>query len=305
MPRLTNARIYVGAKRVLVVDLDLETAGDLRDAFGREGCELRHASSCSEAIALAESWDPCLILLDVSVSELAGLGFVDRFRAHSSAAIIVLSAREGESKTAPGFDHGADDFLHKPFKLDELLACARSALRIRSAKQPSARAHALGSLTIDEGIGAVEWRGQPVHCSPKELLTLQCLANANGRVLSNHELINRVWGPGSPQRAYHLRVFIGRLRAKIEERSPNSETPSDRARLGAPFGAGLTCQRGAVGAGSSPEAELAFSHPLACRFDVSSSARRHPPIPKVSTSAKMPARSISPSFRATAYITAF
>jgi two-component system, OmpR family, KDP operon response regulator KdpE len=215
--RLTSARIYVGAKRVLVVDLDLETAGDLRDAFGREGCELRHASSCSEAIALAESWDPCLILLDVSVSELAGPGFVDRFRAHSSAAIIVLSAREGESETARGFDHGADDFLHKPFKLDELLACARSALRIRSAKQPSARAHALGSLTIDEVIGAVEWRGQPVRCSPKELLTLQCLANANGRVLSNHELINRVWGPGSPQRAYHLRVFIGRLRAKIEE----------------------------------------------------------------------------------------
>jgi two-component system, OmpR family, KDP operon response regulator KdpE len=215
--RLTSARIYVGAKRVLVVDLNLETAGHLRDAFGREGCELRHASSCSEAIALAESWDPCLILLDVSVSELAGLGFVDRFRAHSSAAIIVLSARESESETAPGFDHGADDFLHKPFKLDELLACARSALRIRSAKQSSARAHALGSLTIDEVIGAVELRGQPVRCSPKELLTLQCLANANGRVLSNHELINRVWGPGSPQRAYHLRVFIGRLRAKIEE----------------------------------------------------------------------------------------
>ena len=77
--RLTSARIYVGAKRVLVVDLDLETPGHLRDAFGREGCELRHASSCSEAIALAESRDPCLILLDVSVSELAGLGFVDRF----------------------------------------------------------------------------------------------------------------------------------------------------------------------------------------------------------------------------------
>jgi two-component system, OmpR family, KDP operon response regulator KdpE len=214
--RLTSA-IHVEAKRVLVVDLDLETAGDLRDAFGREGYELRHSTSGSEAIALVKSWDPCLILLDVSVSQLAGLGLVERFRAYSRAAIIVLSAREGEIETAPAFDHLADDCLQKPFKLDEILACARSALRIRSAKQPSARVLALGSLAIDDVIGTVTRRGQPVSCSPKELQTLRCLASANGRIVSNYELINSVWGPGSPERAYYLRVFIGRLRAKIED----------------------------------------------------------------------------------------
>ena len=215
--KLTGAAIYAEAKRVLVVNLDLKTAGDLRGAFGREGCELRHVNSGPEAIALAKSWDPCLILLDVSVSELAGLGLVERFRVHSRAAIIALLARERESDTAPGFDHGADDFLYKPFKLDELLARTRSALRVRSADQPSARVHVLGSLRIDDVIGAVTWRGQPVSCSPKELQTLKFLAKANGRVVSSHELINGVWGPGSPQRMYYLRVFIGRLRAKIED----------------------------------------------------------------------------------------
>ncbi|MFY9655161.1 MAG: response regulator transcription factor [Methylocystis sp.] len=211
------------SKKVLIVDADLESARRLRDAFVAEAYEAAHTTSGGEAIVLAISWQPSLILLDVGVQDIEGLEVIRILRKHSHVAIIALSSRDEESEKIGALDRGANDFVCKPLRLGELLARARAALRYRAPSEPVTLVYQVGHLTIDAATRTVTLRGQALRFTSKEFEVLHILASANGRVVGQRQLIELVWGAASADSIQYLRVFIGRLRAKIEDDPANPQ----------------------------------------------------------------------------------
>jgi two-component system KDP operon response regulator KdpE len=184
-----NAR--VDGKRVLIVDAEQASVKLLRDALIAEGYEIAQTNSGGEAIRV--------------------------LRKHSPVAIIALSARDHESEKIATLDLGANDFICKPIKIGELLARARAALRTRVSFEQVTLVYQAGHLTIDAATRTVTLRGQTLRFTSKEFEVLHILASANGRVVTQRQLIELVWGPASADSVQYLRVFIGRLRRKIED----------------------------------------------------------------------------------------
>jgi two-component system, OmpR family, KDP operon response regulator KdpE len=218
---LTGAKVRSQAKKVLVADSDLGSAQELSDAFLAEGYEIAQTDSGSEAIVLTISWQPALVLLDLNMPDIDVLEVIRILRRHSNVAIIAMSARDQEAEKIAAFDRGANDFVCKPPKLGELLARARSILRTRVANEPVTLVYQVGDLTIDTATRTIMRRGQTLKFTSKEFQVLHVLASANGRVVSQRQLIELVWGASSADSVQYLRVFIGRLRAKIEDDPAN------------------------------------------------------------------------------------
>ncbi|HMK90448.1 MAG TPA: response regulator transcription factor [Methylocystis sp.] len=218
-----NSKTRGEARRVLIVDTDQASAALLKSGFVAEGFEIAHTVSGGEAIVLAVSWQPTLVLLDVSLPDIDGLEVIRVLRKHSTVAIIALSARDHETEKIAALDRGANDFVCKPIKLGELLARARAALRTRVNVEPVTLVYQVGHLTIDAATRTVTLRGQTLRFTTKEFEVLHILASANGRVVTQRQLIELVWGAASADSVQYLRVFIGRLRAKIEDDPANPQ----------------------------------------------------------------------------------
>jgi len=206
------------AKRILLAE-DEEA---LRDFISRNlrarNFEVFEASNGLEALAIWEREDPHLLILDIMMPRMDGLTVCQRVRERSTSPIIVLTALDSESDKVTALDMGADDYLTKPFGVEELLARVRAVLRRAQpdATPVSTGVKRFGEIEVDLAGHLVRLRGAEVRLSPTEFALLQQLALNPGKVLTHRALLQSVWGPEYGGEAEYLRVYINRLRHKLE-----------------------------------------------------------------------------------------
>ncbi len=207
------------AKRILLAEDEVA----LRDFVSRNlrarGFEVLEASNGLEAVALWERENPHLLILDVMMPRMDGLEVCRRVREHSAVPIIVLTALDSESDKVSALDLGADDYLTKPFGVEELLARVRAVLRRTQweAMPPTGGGiKQFGDLEVDLTGHIVRLRGEEVRLSPIEFALLEQLITNAGKVLTHRILLQRIWGPEYGGEAEYLRVYINRLRHKLE-----------------------------------------------------------------------------------------
>jgi two-component system KDP operon response regulator KdpE len=202
---------------VLVVEDELQMRRFLRASLASHGFEVVEAATAAEALALVTSRSPEVILLDLGLPDQDGVAFARGVREWSRVPIIVISARGREADKVEVLDAGADDYLTKPFGVDELLARIRVALRhTREAAGAPASVIEIGALRIDFGRREVTRDGRAVHLTPIEYRLLSLLAQNAGKVLTQSHLLKEVWGPGRADQAHYLRVYMAQLRRKLE-----------------------------------------------------------------------------------------
>lgn len=219
--------------QILVVDDEAAILLGLKRQLTARGYQVRTASGGETALAEIESNTPDLLILDLMMPDLDGLQVTQqiRNRLHLDLPIIVLSARDEESQKVEALDLGADDYLTKPFGLDELLARVRVALRhkqkqeqpiVTASGQPALRVIGDAFLSIDLDKHQVWREGQEVKLTPKQYELLKYLAQNIGRLITHRMLLRNVWGTEYGNENQYLHVFIGQLRQKIE---PNPARP--------------------------------------------------------------------------------
>jgi two-component system KDP operon response regulator KdpE len=222
-------------KRILCVEDDPQMRTFLLAQLKARGFYPQAVRDGAQAIEIAAIFQPQLVLLDLSLPTLDGLGFLRRLREWSSAPVIVLSAHDEEPVKVRALDLGADDYLTKPFSLNELLARVRVALRrseeterLRNSltgttgQRPSYRCGGDEGLLVDFARRQVYANGQEVHLTPTEYDLLCELTRNAGKVLTHRELLQRVWGPEYSAENTYLRTFVRHLRRKLE---PDSARP--------------------------------------------------------------------------------
>ena len=204
--------------RILIVDDEPQITRVLRMACSANGYEVQDAPDGQSALRLFEEWHPNLVVTDLSMPGLDGVELCRAIRQHSMAPIIVLSVRDQEKVKVRALDAGADDYVTKPFQMDELLARVRSALR-RAALMPEnqqATKIMAGDFSIDADRLQVFFRGNEIHLTPKEFALLRYMMLHPDRVLTHRALLAAIWGNYSVDQPEILRVLVGQLRRKIE-----------------------------------------------------------------------------------------
>ncbi len=212
------------AVKILVVDDEPDMTALLHHALVREGYEVEIAFDGRTALRKAQSFQPDLIMLDIMMPEMSGWETLRHLREFSQVPVIMLTAVSGERPTIQGLDLGADDYVTKPFGIRELKARVRATLR--RAATPRAREEQL--LTFDEGrlvIDPCTYRvmvdGEEVDLTPTEHQLLFYLAYNAGQVLTHAQILEKVWGPGYEDSLANVKVYVQRLRSKIEPDSSN------------------------------------------------------------------------------------
>ncbi len=206
------------AKRILLAEDEVA----LRDFVSRNlrfrGFEVLEAGNGLEALAVYEREQPDLLILDLMMPRMDGLEVCRRVREHSVVPIIVLTALDAESDKVAALDLGADDYLTKPFGVEELLARVRAVLRRThwDVPTPAQGSKRFGELEIDLPGHVVRLRGERIHLSRTEFAVLEQLILHEGKVLTHRLLLQRIWGPQYGGEAEYLRVYINRLRQKLE-----------------------------------------------------------------------------------------
>ena len=204
--------------RVLVVEDDPEIRALIQTSLSVEGFAVQTAVSLSEAGALIRHALPDILVLDLGLPDGDGLSLVQEVRKSHSLPILIVSARHQEAQKIQALDAGADDYLVKPFSVGELLARIRVALRHRGTSLSAAvTRHTLDDLDIDLASRLVTVRGQTVHLTPTEFNLLARLVRSAGRVVTHRQLLGDVWGAEFTEHTHYLRLYMGQLRAKIEQ----------------------------------------------------------------------------------------
>ncbi len=207
------------AQKILVIDDEPDTALLLKHALSKEAYEVECAMNGREGLKLAHKLHPDLILLDIMMQDMTGWEVLSRLREFSLVPVIMLTAVGGEEATIRGLDLGADDYITKPFGIRELRARIRAALRRGSS--PTSPGDQLlildgGDLIVDPCSYKVLVRGDPVDLTPTEHKLLFYLARNVGQVLSHEQILEEVWGLGYEGDLTSVKVYIRRLRTKIE-----------------------------------------------------------------------------------------
>jgi two-component system, OmpR family, KDP operon response regulator KdpE len=203
---------------VLVVEDDPQMRRFLRTSLGAHGLSIVEVDHGAEALHLAASHNPDLLLLDLGLPDTDGIALTRRLREWTGVPIIVISARGRESDKVEALDAGADDYLTKPFGLSELLARIRVALRhARSSPEMVEDVTEIGAFRVDLARREVTKGGEGVHLTPLEYRLLALFLKNRGRVLTHRQISREVWGPSDVDRTHHLRVHMASLRRKIEE----------------------------------------------------------------------------------------
>jgi two-component system KDP operon response regulator KdpE len=209
----------VSGARILVVDDEAALRRALSANLGGHGFAVTTAASGGEALAEVGRARPDLLLLDLGLPDLSGLEIVARLRQQGfEAPIVILSVHDEEEQKVQALDAGADDYLTKPFGMNELLARIRAALR-RAGGSSRAGAAVLqhGDLRLDLERRLVTVRGQPVHLTPKEYEMLRYLVANVGKLITHRMLLRAVWGAEYEDARQYLHVFVAQLRRKLEQ----------------------------------------------------------------------------------------
>jgi len=205
-------------RRILIVDDEPQITRVLRRSLTTHGYDVRVAADGEAALELFGDWSPELVITDLSMPSVGGLELCRRLRAISDVPIIVLSVKGEERGKVEALDAGADDYVTKPFGMDELLARIRATLRRAPAPRESDTPQTLeaGDFRVDLEARCVIVAGREVHLTPKEFDLLVYFAQHPGKVLTHRVLLAAVWGGNYVEQTEYLRVFIGQLRKKIE-----------------------------------------------------------------------------------------
>jgi len=205
--------------RVLLVEDEPQIRRFVRLALEGQGCDVRESATAASGLLAAGEMQPDLVILDLGLPDRDGLDFIRDLRAWASLPVLVLSARSLESDKVAALDAGADDYLSKPFGVPELLARVRALLR-RHARGGAATPLVLlsgGKVQVDLARRTVTRDGMPVHLTPIEFRLLATLISHDDRVLTHRQLLREVWGEGHSDSGHYLRIYIGRLRHKLED----------------------------------------------------------------------------------------
>ena len=208
---------------VLVIDDEPQIRRALKTILTEKGFKVSLASRGEEGLALAAANEPDLIILDLGLPDIDGIEVCARLREWTQTPILVLSVREGEREKVAALDKGADDYLTKPFGIEELLARLRVGLRHRvNAPTGDGTVVTAGALVIDLARHAVTREGEPVKLTATEFNLLAYLVANRGRVLTHQSILTHVWGPADADHTEYLRVYMRQLRKKLE---PEPENP--------------------------------------------------------------------------------
>jgi two-component system KDP operon response regulator KdpE len=201
---------------ILVVDDEPQIRRFLRTSLAAQGYEVLEAENGMDALDTVRQFKPDLMILDLGLPDIDGIEVIARVRGQSAVPIIVLSSRDDEHVKVKALDLGADDYITKPFGMEELTARVRAALRHRLQEQGVAAAIVTGDLKIDLVKRLVTRADEPVRLSPKEFDILRLLATHAGKVLTHRFMLQQVWGTANAEDVQYLRAFIRLLRQKIE-----------------------------------------------------------------------------------------
>jgi len=205
-------------KRILIVDDEPQILRALKQSLKLNQFEVRTASDGESALDTFRDWSPNLVVTDLSMPLMNGLELCREIRKVSEIPIIVLSVKGEEQIKIEALDTGADDYITKPFSIDELLARIRAALRRSPSVKEDEQLTLIvnGDFKIDLTTYKVSVRGSEIHLTPKELELLTFLLKNHGKVLTHRTILSAVWGANSTEQPEYLRVFLGNLRKKIE-----------------------------------------------------------------------------------------
>jgi len=206
--------------RVLVVEDDPNIVDLIRSNLAVRGFDTVVSTDGTRALSLLETERPDIILLDLMLPEVDGFELCRLVRERSTVGVIVVSARGGDRDKVAALNLGADDYMTKPFSIEELLA--RIAATLRRTRPAAGAGDALtrvalpGGIELDLASQQVTRQGEPLHLTPTEFALLRELANERGKVLTHAQLLRRVWGRGYETETEYVRVYVRRLRAKLE-----------------------------------------------------------------------------------------
>ncbi len=211
MPGLT------GKGNILVVDDEPQITRVLKTTLSSHGYGVRTAADGDEALQVMKDWSPDLIITDLRMPNMDGLDLCRHVREKSRIPIIVLSVKGEERTKVEALDAGADDYVTKPFNINELMARVRAALRRAATKEePESQVIEIGDFRIDLQTRTVLVKNRDVHLTPKEFELLVYLALHPGKVITHRPLLSAIWGQNSVEQPEYLRVFVGHLRKKLE-----------------------------------------------------------------------------------------
>ncbi len=201
---------------ILIVEDDSQIRRFLRATLAAEGYQYHEALTANDGIAQSAARRPDLILLDLGLPDCDGLEVIRQVRQSSQMPSVILSARGQENDKIAALDLGADDYIEKPFGVGELLARIRAALRRSAPVAQDGEVLRFGRVELDVDKRLVRVDGEEVHLTPNEYKLLQVLIKHPGKVLTQRQLLNEVWGPNHVDQAQYLRVYVAQLRRKLE-----------------------------------------------------------------------------------------
>jgi two-component system KDP operon response regulator KdpE len=213
----------VDHKHILVVDDEPQITRVLRTTLSSCGYDIRVANDGETALEIMKDWSPDMVITDLAMPNMDGLELCRRVRTRTQIPIIVLSVRGEERTKVKALDAGADDYVTKPFGMEELLARVRANFRrVPAPGNEQAPLIEIGDFRIDLAAHKVTVRRREVHLTPKEFDLLTYLARHPGKVTTHRILLGAIWGGQSTEQVEYLRVFVGQLRKKLE---PEASSP--------------------------------------------------------------------------------
>jgi two-component system KDP operon response regulator KdpE len=202
--------------KVLVVDDDHQIREALRRGLKARGYEVLSAGNGETALDILSGASVDVVVLDLGLPGIDGHDVIRRLRSFSDVPVVVLSVRESQGEKVTALDAGADDYVVKPFGMDELLARMRAALR-RARPEEARPKLRFSELEVDLARRLVHLGGQPVHLTPTEYRLLEALATNAGKLLTHSWLLRRVWGPAYDRESHYVRVYVQQLRQKLRD----------------------------------------------------------------------------------------
>ena len=202
------------AERILIIDDEPQITRVLRTSLFAQGFDVRTANDPVEGMQVFAEWPPDLVITDLMMPGMSGVEVTRAIRERGATPVLVLSVRNHERSKVEALDAGADDYVTKPFGIQELLARVRAHLR-RTPERTSAAIES-GDFVVDPEAHSITVQGKPIHLTPKEFDLLLHLARHAGKVITHRALLTAVWGAQSAHQPEYLRVFVGQLRKKLD-----------------------------------------------------------------------------------------